>query len=315
MTFCRSDTINLINGWENRLSFERRRSRIFYVLPFCLETVKISHINVEKIFKFVDGARRKWKRQWNKWLLTAVALTGILVFTWYAGNWARIRFGSAQEAAADIMKQLDFQEKECNLAVEYDCTKADYTEDEQWKLLMEIAGKLGLTEPLEKQEVITQAGTSFALVKTGVNSEVTLKIVTLFGAEEESVNPVQYLFLNLYLSGNYEDAIYYQACLKKVLQEENISAEIKSEFKGVLSIDKKEELKSWKQALLKTFDAKIVSENDSGSTDIIYAYSPMIATAIQTAKGDVNLNIIIKQVTELNKMEVRVAIPAVYSGV
>lgn len=264
--------------------------------------------------RFVDTARKKWKRQWNKYLFTAVMAAGILVLTWHAGNWAKIYFGSAGETAADVMAQLDFQEKECNLSVECNCTKADYTEEEQWALLLELAEKLGLKDPLEKKEVSTEAGTSVSLVKGGANSEVILKIVTLFGTEDASAEPVQYLFLNLYLSGSYEDTVYYQKRLKEVLQEEEIPAEVKVELKGVLPMDKKEALKNWQQELLEMFGAKIVAENDSGSTAIIYAYSPMIAGVIKTGKGDVNLNIIVKRIAELNRMEVRVAIPAMFSG-
>lgn len=283
----------------------------------CLQSAmrngKQVHIYMEKLLKIVDNAGRNWKRQWNRWLFTAMAAAGILAFTWYAGNWARLYFGSAGQTAADIMAQLDFQEKECSLSVEYDCTKAVRTEEQQWALLLEIAEKLELQAPFEKQEVSTEAGTSFALVKSGANSEVILKMVTLFGTEKESEEPIQYLFLNIYLSGNYEDAVYYQKRLQQVLREEEMPAEVKAEFKGVLSMDKKEALKSWQQDLLKMFGAKIVAENDSGSTDIIYAYSPMIANVIKTGKGDVNLNIIVKRMAELRRLEVRVAIPAVFT--
>ena len=269
---------------------------------------------VEKLIRFVDNAIKNRNRKWNQLLFTAVITAGILALTWHIGHQARICLGSAEKTAAEAMEQLDFLEKECNLHVEYDCSEMAYTEEEQWALLSELAEKMELQEPLDKQEVITDAGTSFALIKNGANSEVTLKMVTLFSTEEESAMPTRFLFVNLYLSGNYEDAVYYRKLLEELFQEEEMPAQVKAEFKGVLSMDKKEALEDWKQGLLRMFGAKIISENDSGSTDIIYAYSPMIENVIKTGNGDVNLNIIIKRIGELDRLEVRVAIPAVFAS-
>lgn len=166
-------------------------------------------------------------------------------------------------------------------------------EDTKKNILSKIAGEIGLNTDYEISTERLSDRSETILKKESKNGNTKIRIVSLENHVEENVIEVeQYIFVDLVLYQNIENAFGYRDLIETAMEEIGVEAEITMNFNG--EYDGKLELEERNQiadSILKILKARVTAENRTEEVYSIYAYTNLIDDYITVNKEKVNVNV------------------------
>lgn len=166
---------------------------------------------------------------------------------------------------------------------------------EREKLLIEIAGKLGIEKNyvLESSRKKNEAETILSM--KAKRADTLLKLTTHEkNVTDHAVETAQYLTITIEFCDSVESAVYFKEELSKIIAEYPVETQVALNLTGdypeILALEEKNQIAD---EMLKVLEAKVVSEHRENDVFTIYAYSRLISEYKVVDKERINVTIAI----------------------
>ena len=214
----------------------------------------------------------------------------ILTIAILAGYVTRVEKHNIQDAF------LEIKYDEVSSAVEgFGEYKSSYaTEEDSKNIIMTMADILEMRADREDIIINNVKGRREAtLYKQTKNCDVTIEFIT---HEEEGSNNVmmctQYVYVLMDFKNSTQYTQTYREVVVKMFDKTGVSGNVYTHYNGITKGNTKESLRdNISNIILKSMNAKTVSEYSDDTSTIIYAYSDKIDDSIEVNGKDINMNI------------------------
>lgn len=149
------------------------------------------------------------------------------------------------------------------------------------------------------------------LSQSGENGDVICKIVTVETVLENNIMQAkQYVYVNVILNNSVQSAFTYEKIVKDIMDSLGINTKVtvnlKGEVDGKIDMDKKNSLSD---NIMKSLDAKVISQNKEDDLYTIYGYTDKIDDYITVSSSKINVNITMNYDEISDKTKVYVCTP------
>lgn len=213
----------------------------------------------------------------------------ILAALWFLAGIQQLVYGgdTREDKIVQVFAQVGTKQQE-SVVEYYGVYKKDFLElEEREDYLRQIAGGLGISEPMEVARKYEEAREETRLVKEAKGATTTLRLITSLGEE-----PGQHLIVHISMEGSVENALAYRQMLKKLLdgdmEESKSSANVIGCYEGNLTLEQRDQIAD---GLLGEMGAKVVSENRDMQLYTIYGYTPYVKEYEYQERKKVNINL------------------------
>lgn len=199
-----------------------------------------------------------------------------------------------EQKLVEAFSQMNYTDAQSKVEVCGDFEKEYMTQEEQEKLLVEIANEIGINKNYEITSSQEQNRKEITFYKKAAKATTMMKIVTVENEVEDNlIQTEQYLILELSMQDSVEGAVLYKQNIEKILKKYPINCDYTIDFDGSfdgnIELDEKNKIAD---QLLHEIDAKVVSENRKDELYTVYAYTDLIGDYKLVESKRINVNVV-----------------------
>lgn len=177
-------------------------------------------------------------------------------------------------------------------------------------ILSHMAEKIGITN-YTIESAKEDDKTTTTLTQNGVNGDVICKIVTVETVlENDVVQAKQYIYVNVVLHNNVQSAFTYEKVVKDIMSSLGINTRVtvnlKGDVDGQLDMAGKNALSD---TIMKSLDAKVITQNKDDEIYTIYGYTKKIDDYITVSASKINVNVTMNYDETTDKTKIYVCTP------
>ena len=227
------------------------------------------------------------------WLITAVNIL------WGGDLWDKGCDSGNTDKIITAFNEGTFMKMEAQISAYGEYGIVYLSQNTKETILKNMAQEIGITNYVIEEtsnsdsDNASQNTFTTTLTQSGVNGDVTCKIITVEKRVEQNVIQArQYVYSNITLNNSIESAFTYEKIMKKIMKELEVDTKVTVNLKGEISGDLDIALKnSISDKLLSTIKAKVVAENKDENVFTVYAYASGIEDDITIGNNKINVNV------------------------
>ncbi len=239
------------------------------------------------------------------WIFVIILWAAVLLYLVGRQNYYR------EEEIVDAFMQTPYSAVESKAEAFGELPGSYLIEEEREKLVKEIAGMLGITEPYSLEKTENEEIQSVVLCKPSKQAVTNIVYQLKTTANDKlETEARQYISISIVLSDSVESGVRYKDMLERVLQAYGVDGEVSLSFTGEIAGNLSlKERNSLAENLIEDISGKIVRQFRSEELFTIYGYSRRLEEYEEVAGEKMNFNLAISYDESRDTTQVYLATP------
>ena len=223
-------------------------------------------------------------------LYTLVILTIALVSQIVVNNMFR-----DEGRITDAFFSANSKAEESKLEIVVDYGKRFLSEEDKRNLIDYIAASIELNSDYEIEHQKGKTSSSMVAVKKGKNADTQIEVISVEQNDKAGIREVkQYLIITLMIHKNTSGIMEYKKMLENAVAKLDVVdyqclIQLNGVYSGDLSIEERNKITD---NLLRSLQAKVITDNRENDLYTVYAYTGLVKEYIKVSNQKVNINIL-----------------------